>query len=40
MPGYGDEYTEGTAGGLPFEQALPPVPFYGRNLEEYFTAPK
>jgi hypothetical protein len=40
MPGYGNEYKEGTAGGLPFEQALPPVPFYGRNLEDYFAAPK
>jgi hypothetical protein len=38
MPGYGNDYKEGMAGGLPFDQGLPPVPFYGRNLEEFFAS--
>jgi hypothetical protein len=37
MPGYGNEYKDGTAGGLPFDKGLPPVPYYGRNLEDFFA---
>lgn len=37
MPGYGNEYKDGKAGGLPFDKGLPPVPFYGRNLEDFFA---
>jgi len=36
MPGCGDEYKSGEAGGLPFDKGLPPVPYYGENLEEFF----
>ncbi|MCK6461409.1 MAG: hypothetical protein L6Q95_16125, partial [Planctomycetes bacterium] len=37
MPGYGNQYKDGTAGGLPFDKGLPPVPYYGRNLEDFFA---
>jgi hypothetical protein len=37
MPGYGNDFKEGKAGGLPFDKELPPVPFYGKNLEDYFA---
>lgn len=37
MPGCGNEYKDGTAGGLPFDKGLPPVPYYGRNLEDFFA---
>lgn len=37
MPGYGNEYKDGKAGGLPFDKGLPPVPYYGRNLEDFFA---
>lgn len=36
MPGCGDEYKSGQAGGLPFDKDLPPVPYYGENLEKFF----
>lgn len=38
MPGYGNDFKEGKAGGLPFDKDLPPVPFYGRNLEDFFAS--
>jgi hypothetical protein len=38
MPGYGHEFKDGRAAGLPFDTTLPPLPFYGKNLEDYFTA--
>jgi hypothetical protein len=37
MPGYGNQYKDGTTAGLPFDQGLPPVPYYGRNLEDFFA---
>ncbi len=37
MPGYGNEYKEGKGGGLPFDRDLPPVPYYGKNLERFFA---
>ena len=37
MPGYGNEYKDGKGGGLPFDKDLPPVPFYGKNLEDFFS---
>jgi hypothetical protein len=38
MPGYGDDFNDGKAGGLPFDKTLPPVPYYGKNLEDFFAA--
>lgn len=37
MPGYGNRFKDGKAGGLPFDKTLPPVPYYGKNLEEFFS---
>jgi hypothetical protein len=37
MPGYGNEYEEGRAGGLLYDKGLPPVPYYGSNLDEFFA---
>jgi hypothetical protein len=37
MPGYGNAFEDGTAGGLPFDKGLPPVPYYGQNLEDFFA---
>jgi hypothetical protein len=37
MPGFGNEYEDGKAGGLPFDRDLPPVPYYGKNLEDFFA---
>lgn len=34
--GYGKEFADGLAAGLPFDKELPPVPFYGENLEKFF----
>jgi len=36
-PGYGNDYKDGKAGGLPFDRDLPPVPYYGRNLDDFFA---
>jgi hypothetical protein len=32
MPGCGGEFKDGKAGGLPFDQELPPLPFAGENM--------
>jgi hypothetical protein len=37
MAGYGNEYKDGKGGGLPFDRELPPVPYYGKNLEDFFS---
>jgi hypothetical protein len=34
MPGFGGEFQGGMAGGMPFDQKMPPCPYYGANLEE------
>lgn len=36
MPGSGDAFADGSAGGLPFDKDLPPCPFAGENLEGFF----
>ncbi len=36
MPGYGNEYEDGRGGGLPIDGDLPPVPYYGANLDDFF----
>ena len=38
MPGYGNEYKDGLGGGLPFDRNLPPVPYYGKSLEDFYKA--
>ncbi|MFI5402303.1 MAG: hypothetical protein ACHQ1G_05150 [Planctomycetota bacterium] len=32
MPGCGDEFKDGMAGGLPFDTKLPPLPYAGENM--------
>ena len=36
MPGFGGEFARGTAGGFPFDSALPACPYFGEDLEELF----
>jgi hypothetical protein len=36
MPGHGDAFAKGEAGGLPFDTNLPPCPYFGKNLEDFF----
>lgn len=36
MPGHGDEFAKGEAGGLPFDPELAPCPFFGSNIDKYF----
>ncbi len=38
MPGYGNDNEDGKGGGLPFDGNLPPVPYYGANLDDFFKA--
>ncbi|MHC4491010.1 MAG: hypothetical protein ACYTDU_05245 [Planctomycetota bacterium] len=40
MPGHGGEYASGKAGGLPFDTEMPPCPFFGSNLEDFFDIKK
>lgn len=43
MPGFpapGSGLENGTAGGLPFDKEMPPCPFAGGNLKEFFAPPE
>jgi hypothetical protein len=36
MPGFGEDFADGMAGGFPFDQEMPPCPFMGGNMQAIF----
>lgn len=37
MPGSGEAFAGGEAGGCPFDMEMPPCPFFGSNLDSFFS---
>jgi len=40
MPGFGEGFEDGMSGGMPFPSELPPMPFMGENMGEFFESCK